>query len=92
MSGGHGGAVVKHSPSISEVCGSNPRVGKVGSWQFTVQNLDQQYVLVSSGHKTTHHDMTCTVLNSDIKTQIHKWSIFIYLGFYVAFNNVQVKS
>ena len=30
--------------------------------QFTVQNHDQLYVLVSSAHKTTHRDMTCTVL------------------------------
>ena len=26
--------------------------------QFTVQKLDQLYVLVSSAHKTTRHDMT----------------------------------
>ena len=30
--------------------------------QFTVQNLDQMYVLVTSALPTTHHDMTCTVL------------------------------
>ena len=29
--------------------------------QFTVQNLDQLYILVSSAHKTTSRDMTCTV-------------------------------
>ena len=29
--------------------------------QFTVQKLDQLYVLVSSAHKTTCRDMTCTV-------------------------------
>ena len=32
--------------------------------QFTLQNLDQLYVLVSSGHKTTCRDMTCTVLKA----------------------------
>ena len=35
--------------------------------QFTVQNFDQLYVLVSSGHKTTRHDMTCTVLKKMLK-------------------------
>ena len=30
--------------------------------QFTVQNLDQLYVLVSSALSTTHRKMTCTVL------------------------------
>ena len=30
--------------------------------QFTVQSLDQLYVLVSSAHKTTARDMTYTVL------------------------------
>ena len=33
------------------------------SWKlFIVQNLDQLHILVSSAHKTTCHDMTCTVL------------------------------
>ena len=31
-------------------------------WQFTVQNPDQVYVLVSSAPPTTRHDITCTVL------------------------------
>ena len=33
-------------------------------WQFTVQNLEQQYVLLSSDNKTTHRDMTCSVLQA----------------------------
>ena len=32
--------------------------------QFTVQNLDELNVLVSSAHKTSRHDMTCTVLKA----------------------------
>ena len=32
-------------------------------WQFTVQNLNQVYVLVSSAHKTTLRDMTYTILS-----------------------------
>ena len=81
--------VVTHSPSTSEVSGSNPRTlcEKVGSclpmvgslhWkvgslltdgqQFTVRNLDQAYLLVSSAHKTTRRDMTCTVLKKRRKT------------------------
>ena len=35
--------------------------------QCTVQNLDQLYVLISSAHKTTHHDMTYTVLKVTLK-------------------------
>ena len=31
-------------------------------WQFTVQNLDQLYILLSSSHKTTSHDITFSVL------------------------------
>ena len=63
--------MVTHSPFTSEVSSSNPGpyVGKLvvaltGGLQFTVQNLDQLYVLVSSAHKTTCHDMTCTVLKA----------------------------
>ena len=45
-----------------------PYVGKLVVaylWlQFTVQNLDQLYVLVSSALKTTRCDMTCTVLKA----------------------------
>ena len=46
--------------------------GKLGSCltngrQFTVQNLDQLYVLVSSVHKTSRPDMTCTVLKGTLK-------------------------
>ena len=44
-----------------------PQVGKLVvaaiSRQFTVQNPAKLYVLVSSALPTTHHDMTCTVLN-----------------------------
>ena len=32
--------------------------------EFTVQNLGQLYILVSSAHKTTHRDMTYTVLKA----------------------------
>ena len=45
-----------------------PQVGKLVvvaiDWQFTVQNLDQLYVLVSSALPTIRHDMTCTVLKA----------------------------
>ena len=55
-----------NTPATSEVGGSKPGpyVGKVvtDGWQFTVQNLDQLYVLVSSAHKTTRRDMTYAVL------------------------------
>ena len=37
-----------------------------------MQNLDQLYVLVSSAHKTTRCDMTCTVVESAVKPQINK--------------------
>ena len=37
--------------------------------QFTVQNLDQLYVLVSSALPTTRRDMTCTVLEAMLKPQ-----------------------
>ena len=32
--------------------------------QFTIQNLDQLYVLASSALPTTRRDMTCTVLKA----------------------------
>ena len=61
--------MVTHSPSTSEI---GSLMWK--SWllltdgrQFTVQNLYQLYVLVSSAHKTTHQDMTGTMLLSKIK-------------------------
>ena len=64
-----GSAVVTQSPPTSEVSGSNPDdlmwegwLLFADGWRFTVQNLDQLYVLVSSAHKTTRHHMTCTVL------------------------------
>ena len=46
-----------------------PQVGKAGSLlavgrQFTVQNLDQLYVLVSSALPTVRRDTTCTVLKA----------------------------
>ena len=34
--------------------------------QFTVQNSDQLYVLVSSVHKTNYHDMTCKVFKATL--------------------------
>ena len=54
------------SPPTSEIgvlFPARPQVGKlVVGWQFTVQNLDQLYVLVSSALTTIRRDMTCTVL------------------------------
>ena len=49
--------MVTHLPPTSEVSGSNagPYVGKLkvanNGQQFTVQNLDQLYILVSFFHK-----------------------------------------
>ena len=68
---GHGGRVVTLLPPISEAgvrFPAWPQVGKlvvasVGR-QFTVQNLNQLYVLVSSALPTTRRDMTCTVLKA----------------------------
>ena len=69
-------------PPLSSEFESQPGV-KWESWQlladgqqFTVQNLDQLYVLVSSAHKTTHHDMTCTVMVEILKTQINSNYLF----------------
>ena len=59
------------SPPTFEVCGSNPGpyVGNlvVAGRKFTVQYLDQLYILVFSPYKTTHHDMTYTVLKATLK-------------------------
>ena len=64
------GATVTHSPLTTELAVQTLDL-MWESWyqhtdggQFTVQNLDQLYVLVSSAHKTTRHDMTCTVLKA----------------------------
>ena len=35
--------------------------------QFTVQNYDQLYVMILTAHKTTHCDMTYTVLKATLK-------------------------
>ena len=43
--------------------------------QFTVQKLDQVYVLVSSSYKTIHHDMTYTLLKARLKTQINNLKV-----------------
>ena len=47
---------------------AQPQVGKLvvacRGRQFTVQNPDELYVLVSSALPTTHRDMTCTVLKA----------------------------
>ena len=66
----NGGIVITHSPTTSEVGGSNSNL-MWESWsllidcpQFTVQNFDQLYVLVFFAHKTTHPDLTCTVLKA----------------------------
>ena len=54
--------MVTQSPPASEV-------SMVESWQFTVLNLDQHYVLVSYAHKTTRRDMTRTMLKMLLKTK-----------------------
>ena len=41
----------------------NLPLGITDGQQYTVQNLDQLYALVSSVHKTTRHGMTCTEIN-----------------------------
>ena len=52
---GHGGRVLTLSPPTSEIgvrILARPQVDKlVVAWQFTVQNLGQLYVLVSSSYK-----------------------------------------
>ena len=54
--------MVTLSPPTSEVgvrFTALPQVGKlVVGWQFTIQNLDELYVLVSSALKTTRRDIT----------------------------------
>ena len=68
--GGHSGAMVTHSSPTSEVGGSNPDLmwGKlVVAYQWsTVYSTEPSptvfTVYVSSPHKTTRRDMTCTVL------------------------------
>ena len=61
-------AVVTLSPPTSEIGVQIPAQPKWESWlllavgrQFTVQNFDQLYALVSSAHKTTCCDMTYTM-------------------------------
>ena len=75
---GHGGRVVILSPPTSEIgirFPAQPQVGKlvvacVGR-RFTVQNLDQLCVLVSSAHKITHCDITHTnVLKVTLKPEL----------------------
>ena len=71
--------MITQFPPTSEVGGSNPDpmwescLFLTDSLQFTVQNLDQLFVLVSSAHKTTCHDMTYTVLKAMLyqNKQIH---------------------
>ena len=66
VDGGHGAAVVARPPPTSEIRVRVPdwaRVGKLvtllaAGHQFTVQNLDQLYVLVSSALPTTLHNTT----------------------------------
>ena len=91
MGRGHGGRVVILLPPTSEIGVRNPARPQVGKlvvvchwsavYNTAIQNLDQVYLLVSSAHKTTRHDMTYTCVD-----------LFIYLGFYIAFNTVQVIS
>ena len=62
---GHSVIVVTHPLPTTEVSGSNPGLYVLTNGrQFTVQNLDQLYVLVSSARITTRRDMTCTVLKA----------------------------
>ena len=80
---GHGGRVVTLSPPTSEIgvrISARPEVGKLViasvGWQFTVQKLDQLYILVCTAHKTTHHDMTyIQCVENNVKTQMNekKW-------------------
>ena len=64
--------MVTQLPPTSEVSSSNPNpmwerwLILTDGRQFTVQNLDQQYVLASSAHKTTCGDMTYTVLKASL--------------------------
>ena len=55
----------------SEVSSSNPGpcVRKLVVAYMDGQNFDQLYVLVSSAHKTTRHEITCTVLKVTYKTK-----------------------
>ena len=67
--------MVTHSPATSEVGGLNPGhyVGKLVvsyQWSFTVQNLDQLYVLVSSTNKNSPLLYDLYIVESDVKTQI----------------------
>ena len=60
--------MVIHSPPTSEVGGSNPgpylrKLVFACRWS-SVQYPEQLYVLVSSAHKTTYHNMTCIVLEA----------------------------
>ena len=71
MTRGHGGRVVTVSPPTSEVWLGSQHGLKWESWkllafgrQFTVQNPDELYVLVSSTLPTMCRDMTCTVLKA----------------------------
>ena len=65
---GHSGTMVTHLPPISEDGGSNhePYVGRmVVSYRWSAVYSEEPrltYVLTSSAHKTTHRDMTYTVL------------------------------
>ena len=67
---GHGGRVVTLSPPTSEAGVRFPAWPQVGKLvvacrrQFTVQNPDELYILVSSALPTTRRDMTCTVLKA----------------------------
>ena len=68
--GGHRGRVATLSPPTSEIgvrIPNRPQVGKLVAachWSavYSTEPWHQLYVLVSSAHKTTCHDMTYTVL------------------------------
>ena len=69
---GHGGAMVTDfACHLLRSAVQTPDLMWESCWlltdgrQFTVQNLDQLYVLVSSAHKTTCRDhMTCILFNA----------------------------
>ena len=66
--------MVTHIPPTSEVGGSNPwpYEGKsvvANRWSavYSTEPWQKLYVLVTSAHKTTHHDMTCAASKTMLK-------------------------
>ena len=54
--------------------------------QFTVENLEQLYKLVSSAYRTTNQDMIYTVLKKTNKTQLYKKIIYRQIHGYVKYS------